>query len=775
MRSLLSSRAHAFAVLSLAILTLGPIPWAGATELSTESPRSGIRLQILSSPAQYVSGGNARIAIHGVPSGAPDLGLWLNGRPTGAALSASGKGTEAVVEGLREGTNLLEVRRLHAPGRPLAALRMRNYPVSGPMFSGAQQQPFICRAEDAGLGQPLADNQQGIGHPVRDAAGRIVGHSRHCAIAARRVYLYFNGAEFLPFDPATDFASPPADLARVDVDGASVPFVIRVEVGSINRFLYTIAMLAPFPEGDVVDLRAWNRKLVYWLRGGVGVGRQQGLPLWFNNTPRGSERRVLAALLAEGRAVVASSGNETRVHYNMRLAEETALMTKEHFIETYGAPRHTIGIGGSGGAVQQYAFAQNRPGLLDAGVAIQSYPDMITQITPGSDCPLLEQYFADEVRRDPASPWKRWSARRLIIGMNASDSAANPLTGTPGSTECIQGWLEPIATVLNPHYRSPEYDDAATRFGYPPEVFERVTWTHWSDLANIYGTDARGYAPDTVDNEGVQYGLRALAAGAIGTDEFLRLNACVGGWKQQHDFVERDRATDPFDARNMLRSASCRDPDGVPAPRRDGSRKAMQRAWTSGHVFSGQRLAMPVIDFRPYLEPLLDMHNSRQGFSVRARLLSANPAAAARQVIWVSDPRADLTAVGLQALAVLEDYLEVGTPPPGFADACFSASGTPLASGPAVWSGILDAGALGACATAFPPFASARMVAGGSIREDLFRCRRKPVARALADGSYGAGVVFSTQQRRWLEKIFAHGVCDYAPRDAHGLSEQAPE
>jgi len=61
----------------------------------------------------------------------------------------------------------------------------------------------------------------------------------------------------------------------------------------------------------------------------------------------------------------------------------------------------TIGLGGSGGAVQQYLFAQNQPGVLDGGIALQSYPDMVTQTIPISDCPLMSQYFKDEVARNP--------------------------------------------------------------------------------------------------------------------------------------------------------------------------------------------------------------------------------------------------------------------------------------------------------------------------------------------------------------------------------------
>jgi hypothetical protein len=53
-------------------------------------------------------------------------------------------------------------------------------------------------------------------------------------------------------------------------------------------------------------------------------------------------------------------------------------------------------------------------------------------------------------------------------------------------------------------------------------------------------------------------------------------------------------------------------------------------------------------------------------------------------------------------------------------------------------------------------------VAGESIKGDIFKCALKPLATALADGSYGAGAPFTAGQRAWLQKIFPDGVCDYA-------------
>ncbi len=601
-----------------------------------------------------------------------------------------------------------------------------------------QQQPFICRTAESGLGQPLADNDQGIGHPVRDEAGKVVGYSSQCAIKPHVQRFYYDGAGFKPFDK-----EPPPGMNSITV---------RVEAGTINRFIYTIAMPEQVP---------WNHKVIYWMRGGVGIGHQQGQAMWFNDALNGSEKKLMPKLLALGYAIVNSSGNESGVHYNMRLAEETAALTKAYFSEHYGKPVYTIGIGGSGGAVQQYMFAQNRPGLFDAGIPVQSYPDMVTQSIPISDCPLLGQYFLEEVARDPASPWATWSRQALVQGMNASDSAKNPFTGKPGSTECINGWRFAMPTALNPYYRSPAFDKAIAFYGYAPDAFAKVKWTHWNDLEGIYGTDAQGFAPIPIDNVGVQYGLQALVAGKIDADEFLRLNACAGSWKEQRDFVQYKPDSDPFDAANMHRSATCRDPAGMPAQRGEGEQRAIRAAWDSGHVFTGKALGIPVIDLCPYREADLDMHNARQSFSVRARLLAANPGAAKRQVIWFAKSDTDLPGQVMQALTVLDQYLASGSAPAEFADRCVDSAGAVIGSGSGVWNGILDGGQPGVCTRAFPIHSSPRMVAGESIRGDTFKCRLKPLATALADGTYGPVVHFSDAQKTWLARIFPKGVCDY--------------
>jgi hypothetical protein len=650
-------------------------------------------------------------------------------------------------------------------------------PSQATAYSGPQQQPFLCRTLESNLGQPEVDNQEGIGQPVFQVPGNInspvVGYSRTCGVKTQLAYFYWNGSDFKRFDPATQFAAPPADLKTIPVGGVARPFVIRVEAGTINRFAYAIAMLAPQPEAaatpQALDNSAWNGKLVYYMRGGVGIGHQQGTAM-FTGGLWSEEKATVPTLLAQGYAIAASSGNETGVHYNLQLGGETAVKLKEHFVQTYGAPKYTVALGISGGAVQQYVYAQNHEGLFDAGIPVQSYPDMITQAIYVADCNLLEQYFLDEVRANPASPWATWSRRSLIEGLATSDTEINPLTRTPGSSECIKGWGSAAPLVLNPNFVDPRLFTVAAGYGWSMDAFRDVKWTHWNDLANIYGTDAQGYAPIPWDNVGVQYGLAALRSGAIAADEFLKINACAGSWKEQSDFVQWDSRNDPFDSRNMRRSPDCRIDPNAPAPRRSGDIQAMRAAYESGHVFTGKTLDIPLIDLRPYLEAKLDMHNSRQSFSARARLQAAGGQAWKRQVIWFANAAQDLPARVSEALGVLDGYLadvpqtDAQRAAIGFVDQCFGAGGARIASGDGVWAGVLDGAPAGACTQAYPILSSPRMVAGDSFRGDMFKCALKPLPAALADGTYGA-TAFTAAQKEWLAKIFPQGVCDYKRPD----------
>jgi hypothetical protein len=775
----------AFAV--CAVFAASGASTAAANGVNPSDPALRVQLRVLSSPPQYVSGGDARIEVRAAPGLHDKLELWLNGQRLNVALQSKGHGLEGVITGLVEGKNRLEVRHRASGARD--ALELTNYPITGPMFSGPHQHPFVCRTDQLGV-EPLVDSATPPGYRVRDAAGNTIGYSRNCSVNSAVTYLYRSTAN--TWKPLPADGSRPADMADITLpDGRTVEFVIRRETGSINRFLYSFAMLAPRGENPAApDLSLWNGKLLYWFQGGVAIGHTQG-------TVHGGS--INPDILRLGFAIAHSSGNNTGTHYNLNLAGETAMMTKERFIERYGVPLYTVGLGGSGGAIQQYVIAQNHPGVLDALLPVQSYPDMVTQTIHVGDCELLEHYMDATDRSNPK--WRVTKNRSLLVGFNAEENppgGPNPRVNDPlaplktalgystaiGSTECVPGWRGLTPLAMNPLYGQVPNQ----QFYEPQSAIAAIRWTHWDDLRNVYGVDATGAARPTWDNVGVQYGLQSLKDGRITPAEFLHLNWHIGGWKHPSQMVQEgfpffgtsaaevNKALtipgyfDPWSRRNMNLSPA---PD-QPAPRTRGDFDAMRAAYTSGHVFTGT-LNVPAIDHRQYMERELDMHNSHQSFAVRSRVLE-RMGHSDNLVIWFTDtqpgvPKASQT---FDALAVIDEWMMnilanpkkgiAGNKPARAVDSCFDVNGRLMHAGDHVWDGILDDRPAGPCTAAFPIYKTSRIVAGAPLHGAMYRCALKPVRQAVADGLYAPWTP-SADEIAQLERIFPDGVCDYGKPD----------
>ncbi|MBP6903464.1 MAG: hypothetical protein KBC73_25490 [Burkholderiaceae bacterium] len=753
--------------------------------------RRPLRLQLLSSEAAYVSGGDARIAVHAPPGLQGQLELWLNGRAIALPPAAGADRREGVVSGLLLGDNLLELRHRRSGLRD--SLSLTNHPISGPMFTGPQQTPFVCTTIQGAVGrQPKVDSLVPPGNKVFDAGGQLIGYSRDCAIDPFVSYWYRRaGGGNLVALPAD--GSRPADMGSTTLaDGRTVDFVVRREVGWINRFLYSMAMLAPLPGADTAaqdDTSRWNRKLLYWFQGGVAIGHSQGTVHGGSMNPD---------ILGQGFAIVHSSGNNTGTHYNMLLSGETAMMTKERFIERYGVPSYTVGLGGSGGAIQQYMIAQNQPGVLDALLPVQSYPDMVTQTIHVGDCELLEHYM--DVTDKANAKWRVTKQRSWLVGFNAeqddlgnnakvNDQLAALKTAlgystAKGTSECVPAWRG-----LTPLTMNPLYGQAPNQANYEPQSdIAAIRWTHYDDLRTVYGVDASGAARITWDNVGVQYGLRSLKEGKLTPAEFLHLNWHIGGWKhpsqmQQETFpfmgttqAEINKAMsipgyfDPWSRKNMNLAPAA----GQPAPRTVGDPIAQRAAYSSGHVFGG-RLDVPAIDHRQYMERELDMHNSHQSFAVRKRVLD-KMGHSGNLAVWFTDttPGVAKASQTLQALAVMDQWVAniranphksvAQNRPASAADACFNLQGQPIAQGSGVWDGILDQQPAGACAQAFPLYGTSRTVAGAPLQGGIYRCALKSVDRAVADGSYAPWVP-SAADIATLKQIHPQGVCDYGKPD----------
>ncbi|HKD21552.1 MAG TPA: DUF6351 family protein, partial [Rhizomicrobium sp.] len=330
-------------------------------------------LRTVSSRPDAVSGGDVLVALR-----APKDAKWvveLNGRDVSASFQAA-EGSEdllALLGGLKEGKNLLEVT---AGGAVKAKLEILDYPLTGPIFTGPQQQPYLCETAANGLG------------PADDAS-----------CSARTLIQYFyKSTEPVTIPPVTEFfssgwtAAPdklaagfnafdpsaplPADMAKtVTSDGRTVNFIVRREMGTLNRAVFEIEFLyqpgQPLPTPWSRPSGGWNRRLVFLTEGGCGGGHHQGT--FIGPIGSGSE-----PFLGLGYATATSTLNRYATTCDDKLAAETLSMVKEHFIKEYGEPVHTMGLGGSGGAMELELVAQNYPGLFDGILPWVSFPDIVT-------------------------------------------------------------------------------------------------------------------------------------------------------------------------------------------------------------------------------------------------------------------------------------------------------------------------------------------------------------------------------------------------------------
>ena len=769
----------------------------------------GVRIKTLSNRADLVSSGDALVEVRlGEDRRAGDVVLRLNGADVTGQFTYQRDARRflGVVKGLVEGSNKLTAHARKSDGRKgrdgddrdhgrgkerlLSSLTITNHSRGGPIFSGPQIQPWICATvagatvnvtiPGTGLTSPVVTRISGLDAEVTDAK---------CNAPSRFTYYYqprakqgtdctftINpGTATAPLNPcfvALNPAAPPsrADIADFTNDrGVTVKSIVRVERGTMNRGIYEIvsfhdpAQTVPgaLPvgwerqgrqhrdddDGDDDDDRhehrrdaapaapsahdGWNGKLL-WMFGASAAAHKLQAPTTLNtifNDPA----------LRAGYMVASASLNNNGTNANHVLAAESVMMVKEHIAEQYGRIRYTIGNGCSGGSIQQQTIASTYPGLLDGIQPNCSYQDQANIEMEIKDCGLLSgNYFAG-----PGAALS--DAKRAAIGGQLNPGFCNvwvpsfvPAYDPKRSANCGPGF--PAALTYDPVLRP-----GGVRCTIPDHEAVR--------LGTFIDTDGVRKANNTFDNSGVQYGLKALRAGAISAEEFVRLNEGVGSYSSDLVWSGTGLAA------------------GARAPRIGASSSVVANLYYTGVSGDARFLEdVAIIDLRGNQNPLGDIHANWRSWALRERLNAAN-GHHDNQVIWAFTPGlAPGFALARHSFLTMDSWLAaveaddskrrsradkiIANRPVAARDWCMATNGATDAQ---LTEAITLNVALDSPACPVKYQASPRQVAGGPITEDIFKCALKPLNFSEPDYA-----TLDAAQRSRLAAVFPAGVCDWS-------------
>jgi len=681
-----------------------------------------------------------------------------------------------VLTGLVQGQNeFLADSNGQGEGRPRASLTITNHPIGGPVLLGSQTQPWVCATPT-----PAIDPATGA---LANASGLTTfAFDLQCNIATEYKLFYRTKiagcTTGLPdpvpvppppapqpasncFQPYTSNVSPDLVAMTTTTTGLTVPYIVRVERGTLNRGIYDLAVLfdPAKPWSALAPQAQWNGKLVYTFGASTGQPRLQF---------RSEQNWADDAALSRGFMVADNSLTDSLYNSNRVLNAETLMMMKEHIVDTYGEIKYTLGNGCSGGSIQQNTAASIFPGLLDGIQPSCDYPDSITTGLEVSDCVLLVNFYAGP----------EWTALMTGLSQTQINAKKTAINGHLDHVGC-QSWnnsfgfnnkpgnyvptlvIDPTTGAIAPVGAPRNNCRLPAALVYDPASNPNGTRCGDPDLAAaVWGTTA-GIAPgstralQTGDNVGIQYGLNALLAGAITPEEFVTLNERIGG-------VDAD-----------LNRRPARTTADLPA---------LDIAYLAGIVSSGANLGkLPIIDSRGYDEQ--GIHYIWRSFAERARIDAANDGNHGNQVMWrygtglLPATAAQATAVTLRSFLTMDTWLSnlnlsapketlnsvrrqadvIAAKPADAVDFCFLTGDTSFTT-PVTYMARCDAD------PRLAKHSSPRQVAGGPLAENILKCQLKP----LNSADY-APVLFSSAQWARLQATFPDGVCDWSEK---GVGQQ---
>ncbi|HET6909599.1 MAG TPA: DUF6351 family protein [Mycobacteriales bacterium] len=679
-------RAVLLSAVMAALIALGGglvVVRAGATP-----GRGVVKIAVLSNRADLISGGDALVRVR-LPAGAnaDRIIVTVNGHRESSLEPDHAQSLSGLLTGLRNGPNV--VRAVLPDGRG-AELTITNHPSGGPVFAGPQVHPWVCDNASGGNGAP------------KDA---------QCDTAPTYEYEYRAApGEFETYDPA----NPPALVPTTTTDqGKTVPYIVRIEHGTMDRGNYLIGVLWDMKANRPT---AWNHKLLVPFGASTAVHYGSGAPTAVTDD----------TALGRGYLVADNSLDVQGQNANGVVSAEAVMMLKERIIERYGSIRFTIGNGCSGGAIQQNLLVSMYPGLLDGIQPNCSFSDMFTTGLDVLDCHLLLNYF------DNTSP-----------SMWANETQRAAVDGNRDSTDC-EAWDALFAGAFDPTKASncnlPQaevYDPKSNPKGvrctipdYMVSVLGRRPKSFWGAVEKELG---HGFGQLPLDTVGVQYGLKALQAGTISPAQFADLNAKIGAITIDDVYTPQRLAAVPAGVASTYRSGLIADP----------------RQWAN----------VPIIDLRGYSESS-EIHTSVYTYASRARLDDA-VGNHDNQIVWTFDPAVPIaptptSAMAAKAFDLMDRWLtaveadhrhvpkaqKVRQDKPADAkDECFAGDQQLPAS---------------SCATVYPYYSTPRIQAGESLRNDNIKCQLK----ALRRSDYK--VAFTAAEWTELERAFPTGVCDWS-------------
>ncbi len=684
-------RSMLIALAALAAVLMAAVPAGAAKHRS--APK--VSIKVLSSRADLVSGGTSFVQLDfSRRSLLRTSKVRVGRRNVKRFFKRSGRRRlVGVVTGLHAGRNVL---RVTLPGGRGARITLVNHPIGGPLLSGPQLQPWKCQpsARDAQCNQP--------------ASYRFVYKSTDASKSG-----------FQPYDPA----NPPSDVASTTTDqGRTVPFVVRIETGYMDRDQYQVAVLfqpgrswtAPAPQ------KQFDRKLLITHGASCGIDYQTG------NAPDVTSGAAATAL-GRGFATMSTALDNSGHNCNLPLQAESLLMAKEHLIKTYGTLRYTIGTGCSGGSLAEQWIANAYPGVYQGILPTCSFPDAWSTATQFLDYHLTLAYFKDPSRWGTGVVWSPTQMADVqghisIANSQVSDSAQFHVVVPTDHCNGISDQQRYDPNTNPAGVRCSILDAAINVFGPRPASV-------WSPQEKKIG---HGFAGFPVDNIGVQYGLGALRSAKITPAQFVDLNVKIGGL----------------------------DIDTNPVPNRIlADEPALANAYRSGMINETNNLdRTAIIDCRGP-DPGA-FHDAYRAFAVRARLDRAN-GGHANQSIWegptliIGDTQCEqnsflamdrwLTAVEKDRSRAPIEQKIARDKPADIGDRCYDGKGDKVSDG------LCPAGVV-------PIYGTPRTVAGDAITTDKNKCRLKPLDRG---DDYGP-IPFTDDQWAQLQRIFPTGVCDFS-------------